>query len=105
MECPECGAELLYHDYFGQGNLSAQEKYGYGFTKKGDIYQCPNHEGFETEEDFEAYLNFANPEDPWRMFHDCGWDKWEDGFCESSSHNGHYYTYENDNTLHEGYPC
>ena len=58
MECPYCGAELIYDDYYGMGR---QESY-YGtsgngihypstFIKLGDIYKCPNSEGFEDSEE------------------------------------------------------
>ena len=38
MECPYCGIELEYEDYFGRylGNDN--------WDKKGEIYKCPNEE-------------------------------------------------------------
>lgn len=35
MECPYCGSELIYHDYFGR--LAAHQD---GHVS-GDIYMCP----------------------------------------------------------------
>lgn len=84
MECPYCGAELMYNDYYGTG----LQEYYYGtagngiyypstFKKIGDIYKCPNSDGFE-EDDTEC--------------------------CKSNIFNGYFYTDLNGN-LHEGYPC
>jgi len=38
MECPICGAELLYHDKFGR--LAAHQD----GKALGEIYKCPNGE-------------------------------------------------------------
>lgn len=83
MECPYCGAELIYDDYYGTG----RQEYFYGtagngiyypstFKKLGDIYKCPNRDGFEDS----------------------------DECCESAEFNGFFYTDERED-LHEGYPC
>lgn len=54
MQCPYCEADLLCIDYYGIGNFAAQEKYGYGFQKLGDIYKCVNEETVD-EEEMECY--------------------------------------------------
>jgi hypothetical protein len=94
MECPYCGAELRYKDYYGVGNLAAQEKYGYGFKKLGNILKCQNSWGFNTEEEAIEYAQANNIE----------YNDWQDIVCESDTFNGNFYTDSNDN-LHEGYPC
>lgn len=83
MECPYCGAELICDDYYGTGT----QEHFYGtaangiyypstFKKLGDIYKCPNTDGFEDS----------------------------DECCESAVFNGYFYTDEREN-LYEGYPC
>jgi hypothetical protein len=78
MECPYCGAELNCIDYYGKTKY-ADHYYIYPqswIEKEGDIFKCPNSDGFE----------------------DC------EECCDSNMFNGHFYTDRNDN-LHEGYPC
>jgi predicted RNA-binding Zn-ribbon protein involved in translation (DUF1610 family) len=84
-ECPHCGAELRYDDTYFRGLGSAREKLG-------DIYRCPNHEGFPDEESARAYEPDAA--------------EWEEVVCESAVHHvsGSFYTDKAGN-LHEGYPC
>ena len=84
MECPECSAELIHHDSYG---LFTARQSG---EKFGDIFKCPNCEGFETEEEAREY-------DP-----DCNGD-WEEIMCRSIFGNGCFYTDKAGN-LHEGYP-
>jgi hypothetical protein len=96
MECPYCGAELVYEDYYYRGNHAAYEK---GYTNieiLGDIYHCSNHEGFENEEDAIKYAEENNVE----------YENWEEIVCESAclSVSGSFYTDKQGN-LHEGYPC
>jgi hypothetical protein len=46
MECPYCGEELTYHDYYGKIK-HADHYYIYPQTwieRTGDIYKCPNEE-------------------------------------------------------------
>jgi hypothetical protein len=38
MECPYCGQELEYHDYFGR--YLGKDRW----DKKGEIYKCQNEE-------------------------------------------------------------
>lgn len=45
MECPECGFELVYWDFFGTNmHLDSFDRVKPGFKKSGDIYKCPNPE-------------------------------------------------------------
>lgn len=55
-ECLHCQSQLIWSDSFGRGNMAAQEKYGYGWCKSGDIYYCPNHEGFSDEHSAMKYV-------------------------------------------------
>jgi len=101
MKCPYCGAKLKYDDTYGVGNQSAQKKYGYGWNKLGTIYKCPNHEGFENEEEALNYMENINA-----TFESFGVNSWEEIVCESSCHHvsGSFYDDEI-GKLHEGYPC
>lgn len=68
-ECPHCGQELVYHDYFGKVKY-ADHYYLYPqswIEKTGEIFKCKN-------EDCEAF-------------------------------DEHFYAYDADGVLHEGYPC
>lgn len=84
--CPHCGAELEYHDSYGR------IRGGWMEVKNGEIYKCPNHEGFATREEALAYEPDATD--------------WEEVTCHSATHHvsGSFYTDRADN-LHEGYPC
>lgn len=109
MECPYCGTELEWKEYIIYGN----ENY-----KSGDIYRCPNHEGFQDIEDATNYiLKYYNKES--EILNQEGLNKViEDYFnefgisdlievcCDSStlSVSGSFYTDRQEN-LHEGYPC
>ena len=107
MECPYCGAELTCTNYYGK-RKHAEHYYEYPqswIEKEGDIYRCPNHEGFETVEDVLIYID-GNGDDLERYLHDHCFQSWEDVACESSTHNvsGSFYT-DKDGNLHDGYPC
>jgi hypothetical protein len=93
--CPYCDAELEYEDSFG--NLAFIQGRG---EKSGDIFRCPNHEGFSTKEDVENYATKNCMLFIWDL------NKWEEIYCDSSVHNvsGSFYTDKNGD-LHEGYPC
>lgn len=93
MECPYCGCELEWEDSYGNNNYII---YGDENGKSGDIYRCPNHEGFETKEEAIEYAAENNIE----------YDTWVDIVCDSSCHNvsGSFYTDKQGN-LYEGYPC
>lgn len=101
-ECPYCNAELIWEDSFGVGNITAQEKYGYGWNKIGNIYRCPNHEGFQHESEAMEYLNESAT-----TFSDLGIISWEEMVCESNVHHvyGSFYYYGDGGDLNCGYPC
>lgn len=45
MECPYCGEELYYDDFYGKNlHLDSFGKVKDGFIKEGDIYACNNEE-------------------------------------------------------------
>lgn len=44
MKCPNCTEELKHVDCYGEGNYAAYEKYGYGWKKLGDIWECDNED-------------------------------------------------------------
>ena len=81
--CPHCGAELQWEDSYFRNFMR---------EKLGDIYRCPNHEGFPDEEAALAYEPDAK--------------NWEDVVCESAVHHvsGSFYT-DTAGHLREGYPC
>lgn len=95
-ECEYCGVELTSVDSWGIG-------YWYrDGNPEGEILQCPNHEGFDTEEEARTYLTSVDALDSfWEKHFDC-----EDVMCESNCHSvsGMYYTDRN-GELHQGYPC
>jgi len=96
MDCPYCGAELIYSDFYGIGNYAAYEKYGYGFKKTGDIFKCPNAEGFKDEEEAIRYLEEIG-------VNICQ-ENIESICCDSFDFNGYFHTIENHNLIN-GYPC
>lgn len=81
--CPHCGAELDWEDSYFRNFMR---------EKLGDIYRCPNHQGFPDEESARAY--------------DAETPDWREIACGSSVHHvsGSFYTDKAGN-LHEGYPC
>lgn len=90
MECPYCGAELTYVDYYGRRKF-AEHYWIYPqswIEKIGDTYKCPNTEGFDNEEEKENFIIYNNAE-----------DLGEDTVCLGDS----FYTDER-NDLHEGRP-
>lgn len=93
MECPYCGAELIQTDTWG---YLARHQSG---EVLGEIYECPNHDGFENKEEFETFLRETN-----QLIEDLGVEKWEDACCENAQGTRHYYT-DKCGDLHEGYPC
>lgn len=97
MECPYCGTELIWHDYYGKRQY-AEHYYIYPqswIEKQGDIYKCPNSDYFEDIDEAQEYKN-NHPE--------LGDINLEEVQCDSVIHNGYFYTDKHDN-LHEGYPC
>lgn len=95
--CPHCGAELRYVTFYGTGNYSAYEKYGYGYKKLGDIYQCPNHECFDDPDEALAYIKNTGGE--------IAEQSTDDVACQSGIHGGYFHIYEGENQLREGNPC
>ena len=96
MECPYCGAELRCIDYYGKRQF-ANYYWLYPqswIEKEGDIYQCQNCFGFNTEKEAIEYANQ----------NDIKITDWQEIVCDSESFNGHFYTDSNGN-LYEGYPC
>jgi len=95
MECPCCGAELEYHDYYYRGIYGTET-----YEKLGDIYKCPNFEGFENEEDAKEYVEFNNLE----IGEGKNFETIEEVCCQSAEWDGNFYTNMQDE-LYEGYPC
>jgi hypothetical protein len=85
-DCPICGAPLTHEDSYGRIRGGFMEE------KRGDIYRCPNHQGFPTPEAALAYEPSAA--------------NWEEVVCDSAVHHvsGSFYT-DQSGRLHEGYPC
>jgi len=90
MQCSHCQAELVYEDTYFLGPVS-------NGNKLGEIYRCPNHEGFATEEEAREYQSGTNDGQP---------EDWEEIVCLSAVYNvsGTFYT-DLQGNLHEGYPC
>lgn len=96
MECTYCNAELTHEDTYGKylGNAEFGEIHG-------EIYRCPNHVGFDTEEEANEYLKLS---DETLKSLEC--ESWDEVVCSSSVHHasGSFYT-DKDGNLYEGYPC
>ncbi len=95
-ECPYCNAELVYDCEWGVGAHWIREN-----NPEGEIYRCPNHEGFDDCESavnwyVEYYDNYPSSE----------FEDWTGISCESISHNvsGMFYT-DRSGDLKDGYPC
>lgn len=95
MECPHCGAELEYISFYYKGNMAAG-----CYEKLGDIYKCPNWQGFEDKEDAKAYVEENNLE----IGEEKDFETFEEVCCKSSEWNGDFYT-DTQDELYEGYPC
>lgn len=105
MDCPYCNAQLNQTDTYFRGrpggyvNGSSPHPIGYyspptsNYEVLGEIFKCPNYEGFADTGEAEEYKKSTNSEEPV-----------EDISCESSIFSGNYYTDKQEN-LHEGYPC
>lgn len=94
MECPYCGSELEHHDTYFKGYNHTDA------NKLGDIFKCPNNEGFQNEEEARAYEAEALSGDETPA------EDWTEIVCNSACHHvsGSFYTDPQEN-LHEGYPC
>lgn len=90
MECLYCGSELVYEDTYFRGRPSDGHKLG-------EIYRCPNHEGFSDEEEARQYDEEGEQLRP---------EDWEEIACESAVHSvsGSFYT-DLQGNLYHGYPC
>ncbi|KAB7635255.1 hypothetical protein [Bacillus sp. B3-WWTP-C-10-D-3] len=95
MDCPYCGAELEYHDYYYRGIYGTET-----YEKLGDIYKCPNFEGFEDGEDAKKYAE----ENELEIGEGKDFATIEEVCCQSADWNGNFYTDAQDE-LYEGYPC
>lgn len=102
MECTYCGSELEYEDSYGNRDYIC---HGDSNGKRGDIYRCPNHEGFQTKDEVLTYLKIDDSELE-TYLKEQGFEEWQEVPCDSSTHNvsGSFYTDCNGN-LYEGYPC
>ncbi len=105
MECTYCNTELSHKDTYG---FLASHQSG---EVLGQIYRCPNHDGFDTKEEAGQYLidsidEIMNMDDVEEYFKKSDGETWEDVGCESSCHSvsGSFYTDKQDN-LYGGYPC
>lgn len=96
MECTYCGAELDLYDSYGNRQDG----------KQGDIYICPNHDGFDTVDDVKVCIGVNSTEELEDYLRSNCLESWEQILCDSSCHSvsGSFYTdkYED---LYEGYPC
>ena len=113
MECPYCGAELELEDSYGTKEyiIYGDEKY-----KSGDIYRCPNAEGFDKIEDAIQYiLNYYGESNADferskilrdKYFEEFGINDLTEVCCESNCSNvcGSFYTTKSDELI-MGYPC
>ena len=114
MECPYCGAELYQEDTWFRGTVCTE------MSKMGEIYRCPNHEGFPSEEEARTYLTDTYTGIERTTIRDAVeilegrlpgtveelFPTWEEIVCDSASHHvsGSFYT-DKYGALHEGYPC
>lgn len=89
MYCPYCGAKLEHNDVYGSGRPKST------WVKTGDIYVCPNREGFDNIDDATMYLIKNNNTE----------ESTEDVVCDSAMFDGFFYVVGNTNVLKEGYPC
>jgi hypothetical protein len=93
MECTYCEVELEQKDSYGNHEYIC---HGDINGKSGDIFRCPNHEGFENKELAIEYAEANNIE----------YNDWEEIVCDSACHSvsGSFYT-DRQGNLYEGYPC
>lgn len=97
MDCPYCGTELKYHDYYGQ-KIRTEHYYIHHqswIEKTGDIYKCPNYEGFDDLGEAKKYQD-SHPDTKDLLL--------EEVTCDSYAFNGFFYT-DSAGELKEGYPC
>lgn len=97
-ECFYCGSELDHEDTWGVGAHWVRDN-----NPEGEIYRCPNHDGFENEEEAIDYMVELGGT---IMMEEFGWSSWKDIVCDSNTHHvsGMFYT-DRSGSLKEGYPC
>lgn len=95
MTCPFCKSDLIDEGAWGQ---LALHQSGEVF---GHVYKCPNHEGFDSEELAEEFLEREG-----RTLEDLGVSSWDEVTCDSAMHSvsGSFYT-DQSGDLQNGYPC
>ena len=97
MECPNCGCELHFSSSFGNRDYIV---YGDQSGKVGEIFECPNHDGFEDDpNEAQKYLEKRG-----ETLESLGLTSIEEVVCENGQGGRHYYT-DKSGYLHEGYPC
>ena len=103
MECIYCGAELEWYDSYGNKDYII---YGDMNGKRGDIYKCPNHEGFESCQDVMEYIDVNEIHELEDYLSVNCLETWGEIVCDSACHcvSGSFYIDIQCN-LHEGYPC
>lgn len=106
MNCPYCQAELVYHDSYGKSVPGEHYWIPSHFQKIGEIFKCPNFEGFESKEEAISSLRLQAclTEEQIKKIEDDDSDTWEYIICGSNAFHGFFYTDQYDN-LYEGYPC
>ena len=103
MECPYCEAELVCDDWYGHKVYGEHYWIPNHWEKDGDIYHCPNYEGFEDEDEAKEYAKQYASEIEVELEVELE-EKLEEIVCESACFNGSFYTDYNGN-LQEGRPC
>ena len=98
MECHCCGAELINTDWYGHKVYGEHYWIESHWEKDGDIFTCPNAEGFEEKEEAVKHIRDMEGSNEYQG------EDWEDMSCYSSTFNGHFYT-DSSGNLNEGYPC
>lgn len=103
MECMYCGAELELYDSYGNRDYVC---YGNCSGKRGEIYKCPNHEGFDNMNAAMEYIDVSEIHELEEYLANNCMESWEEIVCDSSCHNvsGSFYT-DMQGNLNEGYPC
>ena len=94
MECPYCGKELVYHDWYGRKIPGEHYWILPTWQKEGDIFKCPNYDGFEDKEEAIKYAEENNIQ----------FEEWEEICCDSAFFNGFFYE-DRAGRVGEGYPC
>jgi hypothetical protein len=108
MRCPYCNSDLIYEEEYYRGkpgrNVNGSQPYPIGYYSEpssnykvlGEIFRCPNANGFEDESEAIEYAKN----------NDIEYSEVSEIVCESNCHHvcGSFYTDE-DGNLHNGFPC